>query len=79
MDLVLKGRGTRITDRIRETTQHKLAPLPRLEPRLIRVEIEIIKDRIDHHQARRLEATAEIPRKVFRARANGPNVETALD
>jgi len=45
MDLVLNGRGTRITDRVREVAEHKLGRLERMEPRVTRLQIEIISEK----------------------------------
>jgi len=41
VDLVLKGRGVRITDQIRKSAEHKTAKIGRLEPRVRRMEIEL--------------------------------------
>jgi ribosomal subunit interface protein len=80
MDLHLNGRGTRITDRIREVSQHKLARLERMEPRLTRLEIEVIAERNPRRGGtHRVEVVATRPRKVFRAHAEAPEVEAALD
>src|SRR2546428_13416241 len=45
MDLVLKGRGMRITDQIRRTAEHKLAKISRLDPRVQRIEAAVIEER----------------------------------
>lgn len=80
MDLVLKGRGHKITDRDRALAQRKLQRLGRMEPRVTRLEVEVIAEnnpRIDG--ARRLEGALSIPRKTFRAHAEAPDVDRALD
>ncbi len=80
MDLVLKGRGTRITEHVRTAASHKLGRLSRLEPRATRMEIEVIAEHNPRRGgAKRIEASLEIPRKTFRAKAEGPDVEAALD
>ncbi len=80
MDLELKGRGARITERIREVAEHKLARLERLEPRVTRLEIEIIHERNPRLAgAHRVEAAFETPRKTYRAVAGASDVESALD
>ena len=80
MDLVLKGRGVRITEHIREVAGRKLERLSRLEPKAVRVEVEVISE---HHPrpdgTKRLEGALAVPRHTFRARAEGPDVEVALD
>jgi ribosomal subunit interface protein len=80
VEVVLKGRGYRISDHIRDVADHKLAKLSRLEPRSVRIEVEIISEknpRLDG--AKRIEAALEIPRRTFRAHAENHEVESALD
>ena len=80
MDLVLKGRGLRITDEIRQVTQHKLDKLSRMEPRAMRVEVEIISEDFPTHDGTKtVDASLQIPRHTFRAHAQGAKVEDALD
>jgi len=80
MDLHLKGRGARITERIRRAAEHKLARLERIEPKLTRLDIVVISERNPRQGgARRVEAVADIPRKTFRAHADASEVEAALD
>jgi ribosomal subunit interface protein len=80
MDVVLKGRGMRITDRMRETAEHKLAKLERLDPAVSRVEVEILEEHnprlgANHH---RVEVACVSRRRTYRAQAVGPDIETAL-
>ncbi len=80
MDLVLKGRGVRITDPVRRTAEHKLSKIERFEPRVVRLEVELIEERnprIDG--SHRVEVTCETARQTFRAQGSGPDVESALD
>lgn len=80
MELVLKGRGARITDQIRRTAAAKLAKLARLDPRVVRIELEVISERNPRlNGAKTVEASLDIPRHTFRARAQGPDVDVALD
>jgi ribosomal subunit interface protein len=80
MDLVLKGRGVRITDHLRELAQHKLDKLQRLEPRATRMEVEIISEDFPTHDGTKtVDAALMVPRHTFRAHANGAKVEDALD
>jgi ribosomal subunit interface protein len=79
MDLVLKARGVPLDDRVRELALHKLARLERLERRVQRVEIEVIDERHRPEGHRRLEAALVTPRKTFRAHAEAPDIEHALD
>jgi ribosomal subunit interface protein len=80
MDLVLKGRGHRVTDRDRHAADKKLARLERINPRIVRCEVVIHAEKRPRlHPAVRVEASLETPRKTFRASAEGPDLETALD
>ena len=76
----MKGRGLRITDQIRAVAEHKLSKIERLDPRLRRVEVEIIGERnprID--DSHRVEVTCDSAKDVFRAHGAGRDVDTALD
>jgi len=80
MDVVLKGRGHRITPDERRSAEKKLAHLSHQEPRAVRVEVEII----DEHNprlggAKRVEAALDLPRHTFRAHAEARDVDSALD
>ncbi|HZD79509.1 MAG TPA: ribosome-associated translation inhibitor RaiA [Actinomycetota bacterium] len=80
MDLVLKGRGTRITEHMRGAAEHKLARLGRMAPRVTRIEIEVISEKNPRQGGvKRVEAALETPRKTFRAVAMGSDVDSALD
>jgi ribosomal subunit interface protein len=80
MDLVLKGRGVRVTEQLRRVAAHKLGKLARLDPRAVRVVLEVISERNPRQNGtKRLEASLDLPRHTLRARAQGPDVEVALD
>jgi len=80
MDLHLKGRGTPITDRLRQVAEHKLAGLERIEPRLTRLDIVVTSERRPRQGGtHRVEAVADTPRRTFRAHADAPEPEAALD
>jgi ribosomal subunit interface protein len=80
MDLVMNGRGTRITDRVREVAEHKLGRLERIEPKVTRLELEIISEKNPRRGgAHRVEAAIDTPRKTYRATADAQDVESALD
>jgi putative sigma-54 modulation protein len=80
MDLHLNGRGVRITELLRQAAEQKLRRLERLEPNLTRVELEVISEKNPRQGGvRRVEVVADTPRKVYRARANAAEVETAID
>jgi ribosomal subunit interface protein len=81
VELVLKARGLRITDQVRQVTEHKLAKIGRHEPKLARLEVELIEE----HNPRladgshRVEVVCEAGRRTYRAQGAGPDVESALD
>src|SRR3990170_7596251 len=80
MELVLTGRGTRVNERLRQVTEHKLTRLDRLEPKLMRLEVEVVHEKNPRQGgAHRVEAVASAPRKVYRAHADARDVESALD
>jgi ribosomal subunit interface protein len=80
MDMLLSGRGVRITDRIREVVDRKFAHVSRMEPRLLRVQVEVISEKNPRRGgAHRVEAVAAAPRKTYRAHADAHLVETAID
>ena len=43
VDVVLKGRGIRITDQMRRTIEHKIGKIERLDSRVSRVEVEVFE------------------------------------
>ena len=80
MDIVLKGRGVRITDQLRKTAEHKLAKIARVDPRVLRLDVEITLERNPriggtHH----VEVSCSSGRHIFRAEASGHAVDAALD
>jgi ribosomal subunit interface protein len=80
MDLVVKGRGDRVTGRTRSHVARKLARLDRLDPRLTRVEVEVIweaRGRIGG--GHRVEASCRSGRRTFRASATGGDIDAAVD
>jgi ribosomal subunit interface protein len=80
MELVLKGRGARVPQHLRTITEHKLARLERLEPRLTRLEVTVVTERNPRQGGmHRLEVVAATPRKTFHAHADDRSVESALD
>ena len=80
MDLVLKGRGIRITDQVRRTAEHKLAKIGRLNPKVLRLEVEVTLERNPRIGAsHRVEVACDTARQTFRAGAVGADVESALD
>jgi ribosomal subunit interface protein len=80
MELSLKGRGVRITDQLRRSAERKLSRLARMEPRAVRLEVEVIAERNPRLDgARRIEGALHLPRRTFRAEAEAKDVDGALD
>ncbi len=80
MDLVVKGRNGRVPNGVRRLAEHKLARIGRTDPRVVRVEIELLEERnprVDGHQ--KVKAVALTRRGVFRARGKGDDPAAALD
>jgi ribosomal subunit interface protein len=80
MDLVVKGRGDRVTGQTRSRVERKMARLERFDGHLERVEVEVIwetRGRIGG--GHRVEASARSRRRTYRASANGSDVDSALD
>ena len=79
MDLVVKGRGEKVSGRARERLERKLGRLARLDPKLQRVELEVIREaspRVDG--GHRVEAACRSGRRTYRAAGSGTNVEAAM-
>lgn len=80
MELVLKGRGARVAQRLRQVTEHKLARIERLEPSLTRVEVVVTVEKNPRQGGlHRIEAVVATPRKTYRAHAHATDVDSALD
>jgi ribosomal subunit interface protein len=80
MQLNVTGRGLPVSRDIRQQAEHKLAHLEHLEPRAVRLELEVVAE---HHPkpdgVKSIKARLRIPRKTFRAHAEADDVRTALD
>jgi ribosomal subunit interface protein len=80
MDLVLKARGTRITESMRAAVARKLSRLERIEHRVVRLQVEVIEERNPRLGGiKRVDGALETPWRTFRARAQGSDVDSALD
>ena len=80
MELVLKGRGARVAQRLRQVTEHKLARIERVEPALTRLEVVVTVEKNPRQGGlHRVEAAASTPRRTFRAHAGAKDVDAALD
>ncbi|TMK80940.1 MAG: ribosome-associated translation inhibitor RaiA [Actinobacteria bacterium] len=82
MDLVLKGRGTDITEHDRRAAERRLSRVPRFDRRVERVEVEVILEhnpRVGAEASHRVEITCHTKRRQVRAHGAGPDVDSALD
>lgn len=80
MDLVVKGRGIKVSNRAREMVQRKLERLERHAPGVQRVEMVLIEEptpRVDG--GHRVEGTAIAPRGRFHASAAGRHLEALVE
>jgi putative sigma-54 modulation protein len=80
MDLIVKGRGVRLTDAMRRTAEAKLAKLTRIDPQVTGFEVEIV---LEHNprinEGHRVEVVCLRRRGAVRASASGQDLEGALD
>jgi ribosome hibernation promoting factor len=79
VDLVLKGRGFRITDQVRRSAEHKLSKVSRFDPSAFRMEVEIHEEKPRIEGGYRVEVACFSGRKTFRAEGTGTDVSSALD
>ena len=80
MDLIVKGRGLKITEHLRSVAERKLRKLERLDPSALRLEVEVVNHRNPRQGgAHRVEAAFETPRRTFRATVEAADPEVALD
>jgi ribosomal subunit interface protein len=80
MDLVVKGRGDRVSGQTRARLERKLSRLERIESRLDRVEVEVTweaRRRVDG--GHRVDAAARTPRRTYRASATGSDLDGTID
>jgi len=82
MDLVLKGRGTDITEHDRRAAERRLSRVPRFDRRVERVEVEIILEhnpRVGVEGSHRVEIACATPKRTLRVHGSGRDVDSALD
>ena len=80
MDLVVKGRGTRVSKGARDLVERKAERLARHDPRIQRVEIVLIQEPNPRVSGgHRAEASARARRRTFHASAAGSNLESIVD
>ena len=80
MDVEVRGRHDRVTERDRARLERKLGRLSRFDDRIDRIDVEVtFESRGRIGGGHRVEASARSGRKVYRASANGSDVEAAAD
>lgn len=81
MEIVVKCRRSVITERFREHVAEKLAKLDRLDPKVISVEVEVVRETNPRlaAQCHRVELTCRKRGPVVRGEASAEDVHAALD
>lgn len=81
MDIVVKGRHTEVSERFRRHVTEKLAKVERLDPKVIRIDVEVSKEHNPRlaDRCERVELTCVSRGPVIRAEANADDVYAALD
>ncbi len=81
MDVVVKGRNHEVTDRFREHAAEKLAKLEKHDHRIMRVQVEVSRERNprQHDRAVKVQLTAFSKGPVIRAEAGAVDKMAALD
>ncbi|MGH2740385.1 MAG: ribosome hibernation-promoting factor, HPF/YfiA family [Actinomycetota bacterium] len=78
MNLVVRGRGAHVSDRVRDLVHRRLARLERRSSQIDRLEVDLIAEK-DRKGSYRVEASCRTPRRTFRAAGEGVDFEAALD
>ena len=80
MDVVVRGRGGRVSAQTKERMEEKLGRLSRLDGRIERIDVEVtFETRGRIGGGHRIEASCRSGRRVYRAHADGDEVSVALD
>jgi len=81
VDIVVKGRHCEVSDRFRQHVADKLAKLERLDHKVIRIDVEVCKERNPRQadQKERIELTVHSKGPVVRAEAGAEDRYAALD
>jgi ribosomal subunit interface protein len=80
MDLVVKGRGGRVSSQTKQQVERKVARLLRREPRIQRIEVELIQEPNRRVKGgHRVEVACWLTRRTFRASSTGSDVDAALE
>lgn len=81
MDVVVSSRHCEVSERFREHVEDKLARLEKHDHRIIRVDVQLVKDEHPREPERavRIELTARSKGPIVRAEASGSDKMAALD
>jgi ribosomal subunit interface protein len=81
VDIVVKGRGTEVSERFRQHVNEKLAKIAKLDPKMISADVEWSKERNPRlsDQCERIEITIYSRGPVVRAEAAAQDCYAALD
>ncbi len=81
MDIVVKGRHTEITERFRRHAAEKLAKVEHLDPKIIRIDVEVCREHNPRlaDRCERIELTCRSKGPVIRAEAAADDPYAALD
>ena len=81
MDIVVKGRNVEVPEHFRQHVSEKLAPSERLDPRVIRLDVELSHEKNPRQSAKcqRVEITVASKGPVIRAEACAETFYAALD
>lgn len=81
MDIIVKGRHTDVNDRFRRHVDTKVAKIEKLDPKVIRVDVEVSQERNPRQSAQRerVELTIRSRGPVIRAEAAADDRYAALD
>jgi ribosomal subunit interface protein len=79
LDLTFTGRGLRLTQEMKATAEHKLRRIEHIEPRAVRLDLEVIAGSSRGAAQTRVEGSLKIPRKTFIAHGESPRLEDAID
>jgi ribosomal subunit interface protein len=81
VDIVVKGRNVEVPDHFRERVAEKLAPSERFDPRVMRLDVELMHEKNPRQSSlcQRVEITCYSKGPVIRAEASAADFYAALD
>lgn len=80
VNLILSGRGVHLDDRLRQYATDKLSHVERFYDRIIKMEVELLRERTARRTDRhRVEVTVKTPKETLRAHGEGVDHFAAID